>query len=36
MDLEQQIVEADLIIVGAGLFGLTIAERAATSLGKKA
>jgi UDP-galactopyranose mutase len=34
-DLSLQILNADLVIVGAGLFGLTIAERAANLMGKK-
>lgn len=35
MDIIRDIADADLIVVGSGLYGLTIAERAASQLGKK-
>lgn len=35
MGIAKQLSEADLVIVGAGLFGMTIAERAASVFGKR-
>jgi len=34
VSLDETIVRADLVVVGSGFFGLTVAERAATELGK--